>query len=216
MAEKMSKEEDSNKALEKISLPFQEIKVWLSCTQRRHIKFAITNPTNVTIGFHLRSTRPSAIIVNPTYGYIEKHDFAMAKVYFPKVDEHDFKVRSDRLTVLLAVKPEDLPISEPKLLWDEKDHRLDIFARRCITVKYSKPFENQKIKTIERVQQKEKKQLTNKLMNKKRNLARMQKPMPLHKRSKQSNQMIMTENVRKMDQPKTTSNDKGEAKQDKQ
>ncbi|XP_003377110.1 hypothetical protein Tsp_01280 [Trichinella spiralis] len=147
MAEKMSKEEDSNKALEKISLPFQEIKVWLSCTQRRHIKFAITNPTNVTIGFHLRSTRPSAIIVYPTYGYIAKHDFAMAKVYFPKVDEHDFKVRSDRLTVLLAVKPEDLPISEPKLLWDEKDHRLDIFARRCITVKYSKPFENQKIKT---------------------------------------------------------------------
>ncbi|KRY20348.1 hypothetical protein T12_10406 [Trichinella patagoniensis] len=142
----MSTEADSNKVLKKISLPFREIKVWLSCTQWRHIEFEITNPTDVTIGFHLKSTRPSAMSVHPTYGFIEKHKSAMVKIHFPKVVEYNF-MRADRLTVLFAVKPEDLSISKPRLLWDDENYMPDIYARRCIVVNYRRPFENETIKT---------------------------------------------------------------------
>ncbi|KRZ79825.1 hypothetical protein T10_12319 [Trichinella papuae] len=151
----MSNAEDSNKALEQISLPFQEIKVWPSCAQWRHIQFAITNPTSVTIGFHLRSTRPSGISVHPTYGFIECNNFAMVEVRFPKV-EHSCRMRADRLTVLLAVKPEGISRAEPELLWDEATFLPEIYARRCITIKYRRPFENETIKKCRKSSTKEK------------------------------------------------------------
>ncbi|KRZ06949.1 hypothetical protein T11_5754 [Trichinella zimbabwensis] len=152
----MSSEEDSNKALEQISLPFQEIKVWLSCTQWRHIEFAIRNPTNIIIGFHLKSTRPSGISVHPTYGFIEKNSHVIVKVHFPKVDEYRWVMQTDRLTVLLAVKPEGISIKQPELLWDEKIFMTEIYARRCIIINYKRPFENETIKKSRKRSTKEK------------------------------------------------------------
>ncbi|OUC41608.1 hypothetical protein D917_10789 [Trichinella nativa] len=64
------------------------------------------------------------------------------------VDEYNFTIRADRLTVLLAVKPEDLSFSEPSLLWDGVSYLPDIYARRCIIVNYKIPFENETIKRI--------------------------------------------------------------------
>ncbi|KAL1284129.1 hypothetical protein T4B_3996 [Trichinella pseudospiralis] len=142
----MSNEEEYNNALRKISLPFHEIKVWLSCTQSRKIEFAITNPTNVTIGFHLRNTRTSVITVYPMYGFIKKNSHVMIQVHFPKVDECSWVVRADRLTVLLAVKPECISMKQPELLWDETTVLPEIYARRCITINYTRPFENETIK----------------------------------------------------------------------
>ncbi|KRZ17651.1 hypothetical protein T11_1656 [Trichinella zimbabwensis] len=152
----MSNAEEYNKVLEKISLPLHEIKVWLSCTQWRKIEFAITNPTDAIIGFHLRNTRTSAITVQPTYGFIKKNSYVMIKVHFPKVDECNWIMRADRLTVLLAVKPECISMKQPELLWDETTFLPEIYARRCITINYKRPFENETIKKSRKSSTKEK------------------------------------------------------------
>ncbi|KAL1230965.1 Cohesin subunit [Trichinella spiralis] len=198
----MSTEADSNKVLKKISLPLREIKVWLSCTQWRHIEFEITNPTDVTIGFHLKSTRPSAMSAHPTYGFIEKHKSAVVKIHFPKVVEYNF-MRADRLTVLFAVKPEDLSISEPRLLWDEENYMPDIYARRCIVVNYRRPFENETIKTSRKSSSKRKTETEQQINEQKKQCPQDAETNTAAQQAKQFSQMIMTKNLRKKNQPKT-------------
>ncbi|XP_003367041.1 hypothetical protein Tsp_15914 [Trichinella spiralis] len=57
-----------------------------------------------------------------TYVYYAKHDHVSAIASLG---------RSDDGSVCIAMKPEVIAYSEPKLLCDEKDHRPDIFARRA-------------------------------------------------------------------------------------
>ncbi|KRX59379.1 Protein SMG8, partial [Trichinella sp. T9] len=217
--EKMSIKEDSNKALAKISLPLREVKVWLSCTQWRHFEFEITNPTDVIIGFHLKSTRPSAINVHPTYGFIEKRKSAVVKIHFPKVDEYNFTIRADRLTVLLAVKPEDLSFSEPSLLWDGVSYLPDIYARRCIIVNYKIPFENETIKRIRKSLSKGKTATEQQINGQKKQChqdaetnaaaqAQASKTVQSNDNEEESEEEGSTEDV--------ANNEKGEAEQDKQ
>ncbi|KRY87840.1 hypothetical protein T4D_15330 [Trichinella pseudospiralis] len=211
----MSNAEDSNKALEQISLPFQEIKVWPSYAQWRHIQFALTNPTSVTIGFHLRTTRPSAISVYPTYGFIERNNFAMVEIRFPKV-EHSCRMRTDRLTVLLAVKPDCVSRAEPELLWDEKNFMMEIYARKCITINYKRPFENETIKKSRRSSTKRKSETDQQINEQKKQSCRNVESEAVAKVNKTVQSDDNDEAEEEGSNEDFTDKDKSEAKQDRQ
>ncbi|KRX94234.1 hypothetical protein T4E_4902 [Trichinella pseudospiralis] len=213
----MSSAEDSNKALEQISLPFQEIKVCLSCTQWRHIEFAIRNPTDIIIGFHLKSTRPSFISLYPTYGFIDKNSHVIVKVHFPKVDEYRWIMRTDRLTVLLAVKPECMSIKRPELLWNEKNFMTEIYARKCITINYKRPFENETIKKSRRSSTKGKSETDQQINEQKKQSLQHVKAEVVAKVSKTAeSEDDNDESDEEESNEDFTDDEKNEAKQDKQ
>ncbi|KRX71699.1 hypothetical protein T02_8538 [Trichinella nativa] len=136
-----SKEARLSKALKYITFPIDEITLWPSYLQNRCLSILLVNPTKVTVGYLLKSSRRFRIEVSPRCGFIRPTSYQKIDIVLWKLNNQSFRIRNDRLTAMIAIKPDNIDISDASILWNESVYFPPAVARRCIKITYQQPFE---------------------------------------------------------------------------
>ncbi|KHJ40912.1 MSP domain protein [Trichuris suis] len=112
---------DENYLLEQVKLDTTNFKIKPSMKEDKLEKVRITNLTNSSVAFKVKSTRPKQLSAKPAYGIIKATRGTYLKVKFKKLPDPNFGVTKDRLTILVAIVPEGKTYNKPSEVWKGAD-----------------------------------------------------------------------------------------------
>ncbi|CDW55111.1 Motile Sperm domain containing protein [Trichuris trichiura] len=98
--------QDENYVLQQIAIDNSKIYIIPSDKEEKSDKVRITNPTNSSVAFKVKSTRPKQLVIAPPSGVIKPQSGLTLKVKFHKLSEANFAATKDRLTIVIAVVQE--------------------------------------------------------------------------------------------------------------
>ncbi|VDP22932.1 unnamed protein product [Soboliphyme baturini] len=102
-------------------------------------KIRLINPSEKTIGFKIKTTRPSYLTTNPAFGVLESHRALYVQAKFRALTDGAKPPKKDRLSFLFAVVPKNLKLNKPSELWKRTDEFPKIIRRITVEISYSQP-----------------------------------------------------------------------------
>uniref|UniRef100_A0A5S6PZB1 Major sperm protein n=1 Tax=Trichuris muris TaxID=70415 RepID=A0A5S6PZB1_TRIMR len=134
--------QDENYVLKQISIDNDRFNITPSNKEEKSEKVRITNPTNSSVAFKVKSTRPHLLVAAPAFGVIKPQSGMTLKVKFHKLTDNNFAATKDRLTIVIAVVNEKTYVTTPTF-WKGPNGPPKIQKRLPIAISYSKasPFD---------------------------------------------------------------------------
>ncbi|VDP45151.1 unnamed protein product [Soboliphyme baturini] len=112
---------EETKALEQVYLSTQSLTFREPFTEDKTETIQVVNPTEKTIGFKVKSTRPKELLARPPFVVLTKSSGSYVKIKYCKLPEGQKPLKKDRLTFVFAVVPEGTKLKKPSELWKGKD-----------------------------------------------------------------------------------------------
>ncbi|KFD49888.1 hypothetical protein M513_09217 [Trichuris suis] len=124
-----------------VKLDTTNFKIKPSMKEDKLEKVRITNLTNSSVAFKVKSTRPKQLSAKPAYGIIKATRGTYLKVKFKKLPDPNFGVTKDRLTILVAIVPEGKTYNKPSEVWKGADGPPKNQRRIPIAIEYDTQVE---------------------------------------------------------------------------
>ncbi|KRX92676.1 hypothetical protein T4E_5387 [Trichinella pseudospiralis] len=105
------------KILFKIKFPYRVVRIRPSYIKDQLVNFEVDNPTDCSIGYKVSSTRKSLLVIKPVSGIIKPGSKWNFTIKFSKLKQPDFDFIRDRLTIHLAIVPNDKTFENPLQFW---------------------------------------------------------------------------------------------------